>query len=199
MAAVSDNVSSPASNPEPDEPAESQEAIFPIAPMDVAMKFSTVMVLALLGVVAVGLMLVDLWLSNIETGWLIALGVVIAILSAASVGLIHLYSRPKYFAISAEGMRIVWPGRSRKLPKAAFAEMRPVTGTDLGRLTRRFGLRGVLGCFGWFTSEYMGNVDAYVTRNDGLVYLRLKNRRPLLLTPTQPKTFLDALRTVVET
>lgn len=184
--------------PAPAVSAGGEETTFVIAPMDGAMKLSTILTLTLLGVLAAGAALVGLWLPQLATGWMIALGVFVAVLIAALVVLIHLYSRPKWFTITHEGMQIVWPGRSRKLPKGAFAEMRLVTGTDLGQLTRRFGVRGLLGCFGWFTSEYMGNVDAYVTRNNGLVYIRLKNRRPLLLTPVEPKTFLHTLKSVVD-
>ena len=194
-----DNASVSASPaPGPAVSAGDEETTFVIAPMDGAMKLSTILTLTLLGVLAAGLAIVGLWLPQLATGWMIALGVFVAFFTAALAVLIHLYSRPKWFTITPEGMRIVWPGRSRKLPKGAFAEMRLVTGTDLGRLTRRFGVRGMLGCFGWFTSEYMGNVDAYVTRNNGLVYIRLKNRRPLLLTPVEPKTFLHTLKSVVD-
>ncbi|MBN1554825.1 MAG: hypothetical protein JXA11_08765 [Phycisphaerae bacterium] len=174
------------------------ETTFFIAPMDLAMKLSTILILALVGMVSVGLILLGVWLHKSASGWLIAPAVIVFLVGVIGVMLIRVYSRPRSFTISSEGMRIDWPGRSRKLPKGAFAEMRLVTGTELGSLTRRFGLRGVLGCFGWFTSEYMGNMDAYVTRNDGLVYLRLKNRRPILLTPTQPAEFLDTLKSVVE-
>lgn len=173
------------------------EKWFPLAPMDAAMRLSTILVLVLLGVVSVGLVVADLWLPQVN-GWLIAAGTLVALTGTAVMILIHVYSRPKGFLLSAQGMRIVWPGRSRLLPKAAFAEARSVTAMDLGRLMRRFGARGMLGCFGWFTSEYMGNMDAYVTRSDALVYLRLKNRRPLLLTPREPEAFLEALKTILK-
>jgi len=189
---------SASSVPGPAVSAGGEETTFAIAPMDAAMKLSTTLILAFWGMLSVGLILLGVWLPQLATGWMIGLAVVAAILGAALVVLIRLYSRPKGFTICSEGMRIDWPGRSRKLPKGAFTEMRLVTSTELGPLTRRFGLRGLLGCFGWFTSEYMGNMDAYVTRNDGLVYLRLKNRRPLLLTPAQPQTFLETLKTVVD-
>lgn len=184
--------------PEPAVSSGGEETPFVIAPMDGAMKLSTALILALWGMLSVGLILLGVWLPQLLTGWMIGLAVVAALLAVTLVVLIRLYSRPKCFTILPEGMRIDWPGRSRKLPKGAFTEMRLVTSTELGPLTRRFGLRGLLGCFGWFTSEYMGNMDAYVTRNNGLVYLRLKNRRPLLLTPADPQAFLKTLKTVVE-
>jgi hypothetical protein len=199
MPDLPDNAKIPASPaPGPAASAGGEETPFAIAPMDAAMRLSTILILALFGLLAVGLILLGAWLPQLPMGWMIGLAVVTACLGAVFVILIYLYSRPKCFVVTPEGMRIDWPGRSRKLPKGAFTEMRLVTSTELGPLTRRFGLRGLLGCFGWFTSEYMGNMDAYVTRNDGLVYLRMKNRRPLLLTPQTPQTFLDTLKTVVE-
>lgn len=161
------------------------------------MKLSTVLILLFVFLVAVGLVLLGVYVSLFSMGWMIGLAITVLILGAALMVLIRLYSRPKCFTITPEGMRIDWPGRSRKLPRGAFTEMRLVTGTELGSLTRRFGMRGLLGCFGWFTSEYMGNMDAYVTRNDGLVYIRMKNRRPLLLTPETPEVFLETLKTIV--
>jgi hypothetical protein len=198
MPELPDNAKCTASpDPGPAVPAGDKETTFVIAPMDGVMKLSTALILLLLLLLVVGLVLLGFWLPKLATGWLFGLAVAVAVLSATLVILIRLYSRPKCFTISSEGMRIIWPGRSRKLPRGAFTDMRLITSTELGSLTRRFGMRGLLGSFGWFTSEYMGNMDAYVTRNDGLVYLRLKNRRPLLLTPSEPKSFLETLQAVV--
>jgi hypothetical protein len=161
--------------------------------MDVGMTFSSLALLALLIVLVVVPTAFGVW-SSARGRW--AAFVAAGLLAAGSftlVTLVRLYSRPRCFEISSEGMRIVWPGRTRKLPRAAFGEMREVTDTELGPLHRRFGVGGLFGCFGWFTSEYMGNMDAYITRREGMVYIRLKNRRPLLLTPKDSKGFLQAL------
>ncbi len=184
--------------PGPVAQAGDEETIFDLASMDGAMKFSTVFKLLVFFILAAGIAVLGVWLPFLPTGWMIAVAAFIAASVIVLVTLVHLYSRPKYFVISPDGMLIVWPGRSRKLPKTAFADMKLVTYTDLGPLKRRFGVGGLLGCFGWFTSEYMGNVDAYITRHSGLVYIRLKNRRPLLLTPVEAKTFLETLQAALE-
>lgn len=197
MTEPSDNKASSASPVDTVASEGGDAEVFPIAPMDKAVKISTILMIIFLALLSVALVFMGIWLPQVG-GWLFLLAGLVAVGSATLVVLIRIYSRPQGFEVSPEGIRIVWPGRSRKLPKAAFAEMRLVTRTELGPLTRRFGLRGIWGCFGWFTSEYMGNMDAYVTCHDSLVYLRLKNRRPLLLTPQNAEQFLATLKDVVE-
>ncbi len=172
--------------------------IFPIARMDKTFLLSTCLILGLLGLALVGVILAGIWGGiGVHWGAWTSAAVLAAILVVAPL-LVRTYSRPRCFEISDEGIRIVWPGRTRKLPKGAFAELRIVTRTELGHMIRRFGVGGVLGSFGWFRSEYMGNMDAYITRRDGLVYIRLVNRRPLLLTPEDPESFVEALRAVID-
>jgi hypothetical protein len=187
-------------NENPYRQSESKSAeVFPLAPMDAGTTASTVLVLAAIVVtvvaVAVGSVFVpqgSRWILRLVAG-LMVLGDVVL------VAMVRVFSRPRCFELMGDGMRIVWPGRTRKLPKAAFAEMRILRDIDLGRMVRRFGVGGLFGSFGWFRSEYMGDVDAYVTRRGGLVYIRLKNRRPLLLTPVEPERFLAALKAIIET
>ena len=176
----------------------SDARVFPIARMGKTFLFSTWVLLVMLAMLLVGAVFAGIGLDGGERwgAWIAA--VLLAVALIATPLLVRTYSRPRCFEVSEEGMRIIWPGRTRKLPKGAFGEMRIVTRTELGRLIRRFGVGGVFGSFGWFSSEYMGNMDTYITRLDGLVYIRLVNRRPLLLTPEDPASFLEALREVID-
>lgn len=169
---------------------------FPVAPMDHRYRAMSLLVLMLAGGLAAGAVFAGLLLGGVWTLVLVIAGGVLAILAALAVLLVHLYSRPRYFELSDEGLRIVWPARSRKLPRNAFSEARLVTETDLGRLARCFGVSPLMGTFGWFRSDYMGSMDVYITRHHGLVYLRMANRHPLLLTPKDPEAFLAALKQI---
>lgn len=171
--------------------------VFPIAMMSNA--FSAITWAVLLGTAGVVLFLVILGFS-LESGqrfgpWLAAGvgGVVFSVL----IVMVNMYARPKCFEVSSEGLVIVWPARTRKLPRGAFTEIRLIERIELGRMTRRFGVGGLFGQFGWFHSVYMGNFDAYLTRNDGMVLIRLRNRRPILLTPENPREFVQALQALV--
>lgn len=179
-----------------DVPADAE--VFPQAPPSKLYMASTgaIGLLLLLGVL--GLALLAVLLSGVWTWVFGILAVVDLLVLVGGFVLVHLYSRPARYEISPEGMRIVWPGRTRKLPRGAFSEIKTVNMTDLGRMRRRFGIAGIFGMFGWFQSEYLGSVDAYVTRHTDMVYLRLVNRRPLLLTPRNAETFLETLRRTVE-
>jgi len=172
--------------------------VFNVAPMDHEFRFWTGTLLVVLTLAPVGCIVLSV-ATGVGLVWGVWVSVaVLVIVSATVVILTYAYARPQCFEITSEGMRIVWPGRTRKLPKGAFTEMRIVTRTDLGRMTRCFGAGGLFGSFGWFRSEYMGNLDAYITRYDGMVYLRLKNRHPLLLTPDKHEEFLRAIRAVTQ-
>jgi len=57
----------------------------------------------------------------------------------------------------------------------------------------RIGVGGLWGGFGWlYTSK--GLLDFYASRTDRLVLVRLRARRPLLVTPETEERFVAALR-----
>ncbi len=174
------------------------QQVFPIAMMSNA--FSAITWVIMLGMAGVIAALVIIGFS-LESGkrmgpWLPA--GVLAIISIVTIIMVHLYSRPRCFSVSSDGLEIIWPARTRKLPRGAFTEIREIKRIELGRMIRKFGVGGILGQFGWFQSVYMGNFDAYLTRNDGMVLIRLRNRRPILITPENPQEFVKALRAVVD-
>ena len=171
--------------------------VFPIAMMSNAFSAVTwAMILGAAGVVTV-LVIIGFSLDSRESLWpWLAAGILAVVFGLLTI-LVHLYGRPRCFEISDEGMIIVWPARIRKLPRGAFTEVRPIKRIELGRMIRKFGAGGIFGQFGWFHSVYMGNLDTYITRNDGMVLIRLRNRRPLLITPENPDDFVQALQAIV--
>lgn len=184
------------SAPEPSIPQDIQR--FAIASADKSTKLWTGLILALLLAGAGAAVFFAVTLRG-AASWSAGLGAVLLLLATALVSaLVWLYARPNSFEVSPEGLKLVWPARTRKLPRNAFADMQPLSRLDLGHCIRLFGVGGLFGSFGRFRSEYLGNMDLYVTRADGMVLLRLKNRRPLILTPQDPEAFLAALRHVAD-
>ncbi|NBC18377.1 MAG: hypothetical protein GVY18_13790 [Bacteroidetes bacterium] len=175
------------------EPVTPAEHVFPIASMDGRFRVASGVVLLLAAGALTGLYIAAMFLSG-TVGLLLWIAAIVSSVGLViGLTLIRLYARPTHFELRPEGLRIVWPARSRKLPSNAFYEIRRCTETELGRLKRCFGISPVFGAFGWFRSEYMGSMDVYITRSGGLVYLRMSNRHPLLLTPEEPEEFLRAL------
>lgn len=154
------------------------------------------LVLGTIGIVAT-LIIVGFSLESGGRLWFWVPAAILAIAFTTLTVMVNMYGRPKCFEISSEGMVIVWPARTRKLPRAAFTEIRTIKRMELGRMVRKFGIGGIFGQFGWFHSVYIGNVDAYMTRNDGMVLIKLRNRRPILITPENPEKFVKALQVVV--
>ena len=101
--------------------------------------------------------------------------------------------RPARFEVGPEGLRIVWPLRSRFIPAGRILRADPVSKKDVGLLMRTCGAGGFLGCFGWFYSRRVGHMSAYLSRYDGLVLVRLEDTRPLLISPERPEEFVAAV------
>lgn len=167
---------------------------FAIAPADSAYRLYTVLIVAALLAACGG----AVFFAVATTGWVRVLallaGLVIFAGTLTVLALTWLYARPECFEVSPEGLKVVWPGRTRKLPRGAFAELEVLSAITMGRCTRVFGVGGLFGSFGRHRSEYLGNLDLYITRTDRMVLLRLKNRRSIVLSPAEPDAFLAAMR-----
>ena len=164
------------------------------APMSLRYRVSTCAAIIAIVLIFLVLFIVSVNLMGTWRMIFLSASAVFAAISSVFVFLVYFIGRPGQYKISQAGVEMVWPGRNRKLPTSAFYEVFPVTDTELGHLKRKNCIRGVFGCFGWAQSQYLGNVDAYITRNEGLVFVRLKNRRPLLITPENPGKFIEQLR-----
>jgi hypothetical protein len=105
---------------------------------------------------------------------------------------IWLWLRPRRLSVGPEGLRITWPAREKSYPPEAITDVRRVEARDLGVLLRTCGAGGLWGGFGWFWSRRVGTVLAYVSRSDGLVLVRMGERK-LLLSPERPDEFVRAL------
>ena len=104
--------------------------------------------------------------------------------------------RPTGFEIDAETLRIVWPIRSRTIPRSAVMDVRIVTGAEF-RAEYGYGMRiGAGGLWGGFGLLKMRRTtfSMWISRLDRFVIVDLRGaRRPLLVTPEEPERFAAAL------
>ncbi len=110
---------------------------------------------------------------------------------------IWLWLRPRRLSVGPEGLRITFPAREKSYPREAITDVRRVGTDETGTLLRTCGAGGLWGGFGWFWSRRLGTVLAYVSRADGLVLVRLGERK-LLLSPERPDEFVRRLGALLE-
>ncbi len=138
-----------------------------------------------------------------DTSWLVwfcaGLGVVVL---AAMFAAVYCFVRPRGFEVSGQGVAVVWLNRRRLIPVGVLGERSAVRDMDLGRLAQKVGkgisVGRVFGTFGGFRSEYLQSMEVYITRREGMVMVRLLNRKPLLVTPADPAQFMAAVGAVTE-
>ncbi len=107
--------------------------------------------------------------------------------------------RPSRFEIDARGLTLVWPLRSRTLPMREIREISILDRNDFRREYRygiRVGAGGLWGGFGWLMTA-KGALAMYISRTDAFVRIHCAGERPILITPEQPKRFLEELEAVV--
>ena len=119
-----------------------------------------------------------------------------AMLLVAIYSWVWLRFRPARFVVHPERLEVVWPFKSRALPRDEIAKVSLIDGLELRAATGwcvRVGAGGLWGAFGWLWTSRRGVVQMYISRTDGFVWIECRNRRPWLLTPEQPEAFARAL------
>jgi hypothetical protein len=104
--------------------------------------------------------------------------------------------RPTRFEIDPDALRIVWPTRSRTIPRSTIGAVRVVPGDVLRReygAGVRIGAGGLWGGFGLLKTRSK-TFSMWISRTDRLVVVELRDARPLLVTPDDPERFVAALR-----
>jgi hypothetical protein len=117
---------------------------------------------------------------------------VFVLLSYASVWLVW---RPTCFEVGSDGLRIVWPTRSRLVPGHTIEDARVLSGPDFRReygWGMRVGAGGLWGGFGLLRTR-TATFSMWISRTDELVLVRLRGARPLLVTPEAPRRFVEQL------
>jgi PH (Pleckstrin Homology) domain-containing protein len=104
--------------------------------------------------------------------------------------------RPTGFEIDSGVLRIVWPIRSRTIPRSAVIDVRIVNGAEF-RAEYGYGLRiGAGGLWGGFGLLKMRRTtfSMWISRLDRFVIVDLRGAHPLLVTPEDPERFAALLR-----
>jgi hypothetical protein len=162
---------------------------FALAPMSGVIRAVTIAVLAIPAVfVAAGL--------ATPARILFPVGVATAILYVA----IWLGGRPTAFEVSADGLRIRFPWRTRAIAAREVASVRAISGAAFREeygFAVRIGVGGLWGGFGWLWTSQRGLVELYVSRLDGFVLIERRGGTPLLLTPADPEEFVDTLASLL--
>jgi hypothetical protein len=107
-----------------------------------------------------------------------------------------LWSRPRAFELSDDALHIRWPVRQmalalRDLERADVVSLDQVR-AEFGRGVRA-GAGGMWGAFGRYVTPSV-SLRMYISRLDGLVLLRFAGGVLWLISPEDPRTFVDALR-----
>ena len=92
----------------------------------------------------------------------------------------------------------MWPLRARTIPAREIVEAAVLSREAFRRefgWGMRIGAGGLWGGVGWLYAA-RGKLELYISRTDRLVLVRLRSRRPLLMTPEADERFVDALRAV---
>lgn len=109
---------------------------------------------------------------------------------------IWVYGRPSSYRVTPAELMIIWPIRSRPVPRHDVASARVMTlkdfRTEYGN-TVRIGAGGLFGTFGWLWSWRSGRLDVYVTNLGPWVVVERRSGRPLVLSPEDPDGFAAAL------
>jgi hypothetical protein len=85
--------------------------------------------------------------------------------------------------------------RRRRISLSSIASIERVDTRDFGTMIR-VGAGGVWGAFGMFYTKRDKWISGYFSIFEGLVLLRLKDQRPLLLSPDDREAFIAAIKAV---
>ncbi len=101
--------------------------------------------------------------------------------------------RPSRFEVDASTLRIIWPIRTREIPRAHIDEAYAVGVADFRREYghgMRIGAGGLWGGFGLLKTG-RETFSMWISRTDEFVIVRLRGQRPLLITPENPARFIE--------
>lgn len=162
-------------------------AVFPLARMTRDMSVLTGVALVLpLGLVGAALA------SPEPTRSILLAAVVLTALIYASVWLVW---RPTRFEVDDGTLRIVWPLRSREIPRTSLGPARIVERAAFLRefgFGVRIGAGGLWGGFGLFKTRAR-TFSMWISRTDRVVLVEVAKARPLMITPDDPERFVATL------
>ncbi len=160
---------------------------FPLAPMSAALRVLTWVLLALPCAMAYGA-----WVAPPPASTILYATTAFMVLVYASVWFVF---RPTRFEVDSSALRIVWPVRTRVIPRELIEHASVIRADDFRSqygMGMRVGAGGLWGGFGLLKTA-RETFSMWISRTDEFVIVRLRGERPLLVTPTNPARFVDAL------
>jgi hypothetical protein len=70
-----------------------------------------------------------------------------------------------------------------KIPFSEIKTVRVLNDNDMGMVFRTFGVGGLFGYFGKFSSSKLGSITYYATQNKNKVFVELKSGKKIVITP----------------
>lgn len=122
--------------------------------------------------------------------------VIPGLLLVATYSWVWLRFRPTLFVIGPSTVEVVWPLKRRQLYRQDISDVRLIEGHELQREIgwgMRVGAGGLWGGFGWLWTQRRGIIQMYISRTDCFVWIERYGKRPWLITPEHPQTFVRAL------
>jgi hypothetical protein len=89
--------------------------------------------------------------------------------------------------------------RPVRIPLNAITAVRPLPAATMTHAMRVYGTGGLFGWTGRYRVRGLGSVSMHATSLDRLVVIERRRRRPILISPADPATFLSGLRRQYET
>jgi hypothetical protein len=96
---------------------------------------------------------------------------------------------PQCYEVSKEAIRVKRPFKSIYIPLDEVIVVRVLKKEEIGTLFRSFGVGGLFGYFGIYTSTKLGGVDMWCTNTTDLVLIEY-NKKKVIISPEEPGSFV---------
>lgn len=115
-------------------------------------------------------------------GLYILVNILVTLLLMGLVVICYIY-RPAGYLLTDDHLVIKRPISKVIIPISEITEVRVLNGEDVKGLIRTFGVGGMFGYYGRHYSHKLGHTTWYATRRNNLVFVRLSDKRKLVLSP----------------
>ena len=149
----------------------------------------TVIVIAIIYIPAIALIIPSIQTGSLQLDQLREVAVaIVLLLFVPAIGLFA----PIKFRVDSFGVTICRIGPNVVIPADSIVEVKRVC---LRCVWRTCGVGGLFGSWGWFRGAPLGSFRGYMTRKSNCVALIRKGKPPVVVTPIDPDTFVDAVKT----
>ena len=141
---------------------------------------------------AVGMLALAFFSPEESRSSLIAAALLMLILSGTCL----LYA-PKEYLIQPDGIEVRRIVGLKKFQSEKLLLIRKVDAAEMQGLIRTFGNGGLFGYTGRYYSPSIGQQSWYCSRRSGLVIIQLREGLPVIFSPEDPKSFVEAANELI--